>query len=65
MDSVTLKTVYGVYKMTKDQITEDLIRTMCLFGVVNDWSVEKLKDEYTHLGISLELVDMVLNEGIE
>ena len=51
--------------MDKKTITENLITALMFYGIVNDWSVEDLKDEYACLGIPENMVNEVLNRGIE
>lgn len=54
-------------KMTMDEkeITQDLIRILMFYGIIKGWETPRLLGEYEHLGISRELVDETLNEGME
>lgn len=50
--------------MDEKEITQNLIRALMLYGIVNNWDTTKLQGEYEHYGISRNLVDETLNEGI-
>lgn len=46
----------------KKQITQNLIRALMFYGIINGWEIQRLTEEYEHLGISRDLVDETLNE---
>lgn len=51
--------------MDKLQITKDLIRIMALYGIVMNWDLDVLRNEYKKLGIPDKLVSETLREGAE
>ena len=51
--------------MDKLQITKDLIRIMALYGIVMNWNLDVLRDEYKNLGIPDKLMSETLREGAE
>lgn len=51
--------------MDEKEITQDLIRILMFYGITKGWKMPRLLEEYEHLGISRELVDETLSEGIE
>ena len=51
--------------MNERQILEDAIRAIMFYGITKGWSSEVLKEKYKLLDIDLDVVDEVLNMGIE
>lgn len=51
--------------MSDKEIIQELIRALMFFGVINGWSIKKLLNEYSRLGISEKLVNETLNIGDE
>lgn len=49
----------------KEEITNNLISALTMFGIVNAWSAEKVVEELKRLGITKENIDHVLNQGCE
>ena len=52
-------------KMDELEITKDLIRVLAFYGILKDWDMYELLDEYEHLGIPIVLVNETLREGVE
>lgn len=57
--------VYNMIKMDELEITKDLIRVLAFYGILKDWDMYELLDEYEHLGIPIVLVNETLREGVE
>ncbi len=51
--------------MDELEITKDLIRVLAFYGILKDWDMDELLDEYEHLGIPIVLVNETLREGVE
>ena len=51
--------------MDELEITKDLIRVLAFYGILKDWDMYELLDEYEHLGIPIVLVNETLREGVE
>lgn len=51
--------------MDEKSITQDLIRALMFFGIINGWDPARLNQEFLQLGISPDLVNETLNQGIE
>lgn len=51
--------------MDELEITKDLIRVLAFYGIVKDWDMDELLDEYEHFGIPIVLVNETLREGAE
>lgn len=57
--------IHLMIKMDELEITKDLIRVLAFYGIVKDWDMDELLDEYEHLGIPIVLVNETLREGAE
>lgn len=49
----------------RQAIVEDLIRSMMFFGIVSNWTPDKLVQELVRLGIEEAEIHRVLSQGLD